>query len=623
MFTDWQRIIDNCGLFWQYPVITEKEFYNQNKSFSNYVAFPWATVLDKNVKLEEVVKYLSQFLNNNIDYYTCCQHIRFRELTSVFEALGIKKVYTPHKCVGEDTMGSVELLPCPLYAVNYEDDSKNSQFVDCDFLNKDRKYLYSFMGGLQPGYLTKTRNNIFDSLKNENTYIENTGGWHFNEIVYTNKQNKQAIYEESSKHKNNTEKYNSVLLDSVFSLCPSGTGPNSIRFWESLACGSIPVLLSDTLELPKHDLWEKAIIKIDEKDCNKIYDTLSNITKDELEDRRRNCLKIYEHFRNNYANENKKTIVHYCCGAYYRGNFGGVACYDYQLSKVFPQRVFFEGPRERDEMLKFLETCENPLVITDNHLSCDIPNKYNTFVVHHGVALTHAIREPTWDPYWKELCCNGQDKMFYHRFPESTKFISISKFCSDEFLKHYRDDYERFDRLEILHSSEMNSNIYKQKWNDTPVVLGNWSTENKGKLLINQLKNNEDGFVFKNLSVFPIQGDIEDFIRRKQGEYINSDIFLQLSLSEGNSYATLDALLCGLPVVASNVGLFYKDIPEDCFVKIEWEKNNDLEYVNNKLKYAWENKEKLSNNARQWYMSNCSNEIWQKKMRGLIKHDFK
>ena len=36
-------------------------------------------------------------------------------------------------------------------------------------------------------------------------------------------------------------------------------GPNSIRLWESLAVGAIPIILADTLELPKHKLWDKAI----------------------------------------------------------------------------------------------------------------------------------------------------------------------------------------------------------------------------------------------------------------------------------------------------------------------------------------------------------------------------
>ena len=39
-------------------------------------------------------------------------------------------------------------------------------------------------------------------------------------------------------------------------------------------------------------------------------------------------------------------------------------------------------------MLEYLKKCKNPVIITDNHLSCDIPNNYNVILVHHGVAKT-------------------------------------------------------------------------------------------------------------------------------------------------------------------------------------------------------------------------------------------
>ena len=37
------------NLFWQYPVITEKTFYLQNKNNKSYLGVPWATILDKNM----------------------------------------------------------------------------------------------------------------------------------------------------------------------------------------------------------------------------------------------------------------------------------------------------------------------------------------------------------------------------------------------------------------------------------------------------------------------------------------------------------------------------------------------------------------------------------------------
>ena len=49
------------------------------------------------------------------------------------------------------------------------------------------------------------------------------------------------------------------------------------------------------------------------------------------------------------------------------------------------------------------------------------------------------------------------------------------------------------------------------------------------------------------------------------------------------------------------------------------EKNNDIKYVEEKLKYAWENRDKISKNARNWYLNNYSFLQWKKKMYSLIK----
>jgi len=313
-----------------------------------------------------------------------------------------------------------------------------------------------------------------------------------------------------------------------------------------------------------------------------------------------------------------KEIVHYCCGSYQIGDLGGVARYDYHIALAFPQRVFFKGPEQRQQMLDFLSTCEDPLIITDNHLSCDIPNNYNIILVQQGVAKTHAIREPEWDEYWKNLCCSGQERMLLYRDPKTTKILTPSTFVVDEFTKYYGDEYTKFNRYFLSHSSELDESRYKTEWNEKPVVLGNWVSNAKGASIVNHLSGKSE-FLFKKLQVHPENNSVDDFNRRKQDIYLSSDIFLQLSISEGNAYATLDALLCGVPIVASNVGFFYKDVPEDCFVKIEWEKNTDIEYVEDRLRQAWENKEILSKNAREWYMDNIRFEDWINKTRNFIQ----
>lgn len=329
--------------------------------------------------------------------------------------------------------------------------------------------------------------------------------------------------------------------------------------------------------------------------------------------------------RNNFTD-----IIHYCCGSYDTGCFGGVPRYDYHIKLAFPNRIFFQGPTEKVKMLDFLSKCQNPLIITDNHLSCDIPNKYKILLVHHGIAETHYQREPTWNVYWRKLCCDGQNRMLEYRDPITTKIVNISQFCKDEFFRIYGGKYLKFNIIDMLHTSELDINKYKSTFNTTLHILGAWGCKNKGPSeLIEKLKINNQNFKFNQLKVgynynknpLICQEGIDDYNKRKQDIYLNNDIYLCLSLSEGSSYAMLDALLSGLVIVSTDVGLAYKDIPEDCFVKLDWKKRDDINYVSSKLNYAWENKEQLSKKSREWFVNNCSFDLWKSKIRHLVYHD--
>ena len=311
-------------------------------------------------------------------------------------------------------------------------------------------------------------------------------------------------------------------------------------------------------------------------------------------------------------------IIHYCCNSYDNGNYGGVARYDYHIKLIYPNRKFFKGPSQKNKMLKYLKLCKNPIIITDNHLSNDIPNKYPCILVHHGCARTTFNRNPNWEKFWKNLCTKGQDKMLKYRNKDKTLIISISEACTSDFIKYYKNDYLKFNRIKILHTSELNENIYKKKFNEKPIILGNWNHVKKGKNILPKLIKKSNDYIFEQLNVKIKNNNIKEFNIKKQNIYCKADIFLQLSNSEGNSYASLDALLCGLVVVSSNVGLFYKDVPTNCFVKIIWSKLNNIDYLKKKIDFAWKNRHTFSKNARLWYLNNYSFLNWKNTMINTI-----
>ena len=295
-------LMNNIKLFWQYPVITEKTMFLQNKQFSGYFAFPWATIIDKDKRSARF--YLNTLLINKTELgdlsITCCQHIRFRNIAPFIRSLGVKTLFTPHKTIGEDFICGIKLLPCPLFAVNFEDPTRNHEFRGVEFNEVSRDLLYSFIGAWQPNYLTDVRKRIFTLPSRRDSVVLNTGEWHFEKQVYSSHQNVSGSVIRSNNLAEKTSNYNRVLLRSRFSLCPSGSGPNSIRLWESLACGSIPVILSDTLDLPHHPLWEDAVIRFPEKQVHRLPELLEKISFERVKNMRENCLKIYDDFKNNY-----------------------------------------------------------------------------------------------------------------------------------------------------------------------------------------------------------------------------------------------------------------------------------------------------------------------------------
>lgn len=281
------------GIEWQSPVITEKfanELLEQNPiKNKQHHAVPWATLIDLKINLPEgdprklvATKALKEvpFKKNS---FTVCQTYRFMQLIDTFKQAGIDTVFCPH---AQGEVDGIKIEPFPLY--------------DPLQINpaKEKTIFYSFIGLHRSDYVSNIRRRIFlDENHSKDSEVIERQRWHFDNAVYAKQIGSvkshpiQDILEE-----NNKNEYKEILSKSRYSLCPCGVGPSSIRFYESLRAGAIPILLSDKMKLPNiKDLdWNDCIIKLPESDYKDLRKIINNIIPEKERELRENCIKAYE-----------------------------------------------------------------------------------------------------------------------------------------------------------------------------------------------------------------------------------------------------------------------------------------------------------------------------------------
>lgn len=301
---------------WQWPAITEKHALKKVLQFSDqfndqiYIGFPWATLFDylkqnKKTKanyllnaLEEIKKKIKN--NSKKKILTVCQHIHMLKYIYLMEDLGITDIFWSHSTINLDKKKhKSKIHPFPLFPVKYVNFKKNLNLG-----RTSKSYLASFIGASSNKlYLSNIRNLLQKKFyQSDNILIKIKSEWHFQDLVY----NKQ-IFENSAKFNKEDQKelekdeYIEVMNNSYFSFCPSGTGPNSIRLWESICFGSIPIILSDNLELPGNiEIWKQACIFIGEQENNlekleeKLNSVVSNI--DNLNNMRLHLKKLHLYY---------------------------------------------------------------------------------------------------------------------------------------------------------------------------------------------------------------------------------------------------------------------------------------------------------------------------------------
>lgn len=292
-----REYVQHTGMFFQYPARTEEVFATLMPEDAPYMPIPWATIIDKRCDLDRLRNSLA-FICATVDPHatiTCCQHIHWRRLLPLMTSLGIRTVYTPHKLRGEDLIDGVRIIACPLFAVNVEDRAFASLGTEIA-PPAHRDLIYSFIGAYAAHYISDVRARLFKMAHPVDAIVRSIDEWHLESVVYTSHQNAQGSIQADPMRDARTAEYNHVMRRSMFALCPSGAGPNTIRFWEALAFGAVPVILSDGMCLPATadgDDWDACTVQLGEDRLATLEATLRAIPAEVVALKREACVRMY------------------------------------------------------------------------------------------------------------------------------------------------------------------------------------------------------------------------------------------------------------------------------------------------------------------------------------------
>ncbi|GAB5380443.1 MAG: hypothetical protein Alis3KO_25830 [Aliiglaciecola sp.] len=322
----------NDLLFWQYPCATEKQAYENNLEIASgknanfitncihtYLPLPWATFIDRKGfpssylnKLKTLIlqyKKIAHQANLQLKVHTVCQHIHWRIILEVASDLGVTDLHLSHKdSNSENTQQELgfqlNLRAWPLIAVNYVIEDRREGMERKEVNQKN--LLASFIGAHMRHYMNDSRIKLFEAAKSsgrEDVFVDLGEEWHFNKVVYEEQVlNKEIESHHIDEHHKKTFRYNSILSDSKFSLCPIGAGPNTLRFWESISVGSIPVLFSDDLAIFEEfdtgvELLESCVVWSG-KITPSLFDHLATYDVDELKARSDKLQALFGKYNN-------------------------------------------------------------------------------------------------------------------------------------------------------------------------------------------------------------------------------------------------------------------------------------------------------------------------------------
>lgn len=320
--------------FWQYPAATERQARDNHRAIASgahidrlprvvhtYLGLPWATYIDKKRFPQEVIDRLQPRLRGlrrlaatggyELRVHTVCQQIHWERLLEQYAAVGVTDLHLSHhetRLLDRGTRWPMRLHSWPLIAPNVEDPARAEGLVVAKPL-PDKRYLASFIGAHMPHYRSDIRVKLFEAARasgRSDVMMDLGHEWHFNKVVYQEQvQHKALSADERQHHESATRRYNELLSDSVFSLCPEGAGPNTLRLWESLAVGAIPVVLADgwippPAERDQPDLRQCCVFH-PMAEVATLFDTLLAIPETHRAEMQRQSIEAYARIRRRTA----------------------------------------------------------------------------------------------------------------------------------------------------------------------------------------------------------------------------------------------------------------------------------------------------------------------------------
>ena len=267
---------------WKSPEITEQHaFLQADKLLPEvpgvlYFGFPWATLIDRlNLEessadsLREAINSAKLLLNEQKYVVTVCQHVNMLKYQKIFQNISITHVFWTHTVKGQDCFPEneeIKIFPFPLFPVHVPAYASSQNAV--------RKYLYSFVEPESKDWvLGKSSEMILTNLAGkQGSIVIPVVKLDFKEVLNGSRFQDEADIDQELLVRAAPIEFERILQESIFSLCPDGSGSKSTRLWKSICCGAIPVILSDDYLPPGSGaLWEEATVSC----CGRLEDILA------------------------------------------------------------------------------------------------------------------------------------------------------------------------------------------------------------------------------------------------------------------------------------------------------------------------------------------------------------